>query len=272
MDKPLRNGEMRIIIRPADAQAESARLIPANVFHRTFTTVLRALKTADSSLHDKKARSEFFISDLAMGSNIFAVCEQPRSTEKAVDLLRQVAGAVYRSEFERIADHQRLARDVVAMGKAINTDYPAVAMFENDTIPLDDFFARQTERLAVAISASPIKSRYFLGSALGAFDGTLGNIDYRGTTWKGHLVLPGGMAQIECIFDKSRGEDEYNPYGNKRVSIRGRAIYTGDSQLPERIEVLDVEEFPLAHEAKDIRGSLTGGRYFSAEGFVTRIQ
>lgn len=267
MDRPLREGEIRLIIKPADAPADSARLIPANVLHRTFSTVLRALKTADAALHGKKHRSEFYISDLRMSSNVLEMREQSLSTKSSVDLLRQVAGAVYRSEFERVTENRRLASAVVAIGKAVDPSFPAVAMFEADSIPLDMFFARQTDRLAKAMSPTTLKSRYHVGSALGSFDGTLGSIDYRGTTWIGHLVLPGGGAQIECVFDRAKGEDAFNPFGNKRVTVRGRAIYTGDSQLPERIEVFDVEEIPGALEAIDIRGSLTGKRYFSAAGF-----
>ena len=102
----------------------------------------------------------------------------------------------------------------------------------------------------------PLAERlYFAGSVIGAFDGTLKNINYRGTSWRGHLVLPGGNAQIECVFDQSKGEDEYNRHGNKRVSITGRAIYTGDGPLPEHIEVVSIEDIPLAEIAIDIRGS-----------------
>lgn len=265
MDKPLRDGEMRIVIRPADVPADSARLIPAYVFQRTFNTVLHALKTADAILHDKKHRSEFLISDLRMGSNVVSFYEQPRSSEKAVDALRHVAGAVYRSEFERLVDNTKLAQSVVAIGNAVNVNYPATAMFQADSIPLDGFFAKQADRLKKAM-AKGVKSRFFAGSAIGAFDGTLGDIDYRGATWTGHLVLPGGGVQIECVFDRSKGEDAFNPFGNKRVSVAGRAIYTGDSQLPERIEVTHIEEVPLARDAIDIRGTLTGKRYFGVRG------
>jgi hypothetical protein len=47
-----------------------------------------------------------------------------------------------------------------------------------------------------------------------------------------------------------------NPFGNKNVCVTGRAIYTGDSQLPERIEVLSIEERAHVVAAIDIRGSL----------------
>ncbi|MCR6502552.1 hypothetical protein MUO32_26345 [Shinella sp. CPCC 101442] len=264
MDEPLRNCEIRLIIKPADAPADSSRLIPARVLHRTFTSVLNALKSADAELHGRKHRSEFFISNLAMSSNILEMREHARTNGSAVELLRNVAGSVYRSEFGRATEYRKLAQSIVSLGKAIDPAYPAVAVFETDVIPFDEFFARQAERLGKAMSPDSLKSRFHVGGVLGSFDGTLGNIDYRGTTWVGHLVLPGGGAQIECVFDRSKGEDAFNPYGNKRVTVRGRAIYTGDSQLPERMEVFSVEEVPLAREASDIRGSLEGKRFLGA--------
>ena len=97
---------------------------------------------------------------------------------------------------------------------------------------------------------------WFLGSAIMSFEGRLDEIDYRGAVWTGDLMLPAGTTHVECVFDKSQGEDALNPFGNKNVCVTGRAIYTGDSQLPERIEVLAIEERAHVNAAIDIRGSL----------------
>ena len=97
---------------------------------------------------------------------------------------------------------------------------------------------------------------WFLGSAIMSFEGRLDEIDYRGAVWTGDLMLPAGTTHIECVLDKSQGEDALNPFGNKNVCVTGRAIYTGDSQLPERIEVLTIEERTHVSAAIDIRGSL----------------
>ena len=97
---------------------------------------------------------------------------------------------------------------------------------------------------------------WFLGSAIMSFEGRLDEIDYRGPVWTGDLMLPAGTTHVECVFDKSQGEDALNPFGNKNVCVTGRAIYTGDSQLPERIEVLAIEERAHVNAAIDIRGSL----------------
>ena len=267
MDNQSRPDEMRIIIQASDALDNPARPIPAKVFKSIFSTLFDALKAADAELHEKKHRSEFFISHLAMGSNVFGVSEQRRSMSAtrspSIDLVKQSIGSVYRSDFSRVVTKTRLAKSIIKIGKAIDSGYPTVAYFPDQDIPLDSFFARQADRLKNAISPSAIESRFFAGSAVGSFDGRLGSIDYRGATWVGNLMLPGHGVQIECVFNRSLGEDAFNPYGNKRVSVTGRAIYTGDSQLPERIEVMSIDAIPLASKHIDIRGSLIEKQYFS---------
>ena len=91
------------------------------------------------------------------------------------------------------------------------------------------------------------------------FDGRLEAIDYRGALWRGRLALAGGETRIDCLFDKAMGEDALNPFGNKDVCVTGRAIFTGDSQLPERVEVMTIEELPRATSAIDVRGALAPG-------------
>lgn len=265
MDNSIRKDEARIVIRPAKEPENSARPIPAEVFQRAFNTFFEALKTANSEINSEKSKSEFFIAHLKIGSNEVGIFEQRRSGTQslspAIDYFEQMLGSVYRSDFSSAVESPKMAQRIINFGKAIKPEYPGVVAFPRQSIPLDEFFVEQTKRLAQAIGAPPIERKYFAGSTIGAFDGTIGNIDYRGAVWRGHLVLPGGGAQIECVFDRRRGEDEFNPHGNKRVSITGRAIYTGDGPLPERIEVIEIEDIPLAIEPTDIRGSLSGAQY-----------
>jgi len=263
----MRPDELRFVIRSADGANDDARRIPVQTFTKSLSALLAALRSANAALHNKKFRSEFFISHLSIGSNIVGVLEQRRSgctsPAPAIDLFKQCVSAVYHSNYARVVEHTDIAKSIVKIGKSIDEAYPSVVSFPGGMeIPFDTFFAKQTEKLESTISNSIAKAPFFVGSTIGAFDGRLESLDYSGAVWKGSLVLPGGSARIECIFDRSKGENEYNPFGNKRVSITGKAIYTGESQLPERIEVISIQEVPLAMEAIDIRGSLTGKHYF----------
>jgi len=77
-------------------------------------------------------------------------------------------------------------------------------------------------------------------------NGVLGKIEYLGRTWKGTRIIPGGNARIECIVERGSGEEICHRFSNKRVSTIGKAINTSDGQLPQRLEVIEIEEVPAA--------------------------
>ena len=172
------------------------------------------------------------------------------------------ADDVYQGNFQRVLGAPGIVKGIIGLGKSIDPNFPQEAKSAaSDTLLFDEFFRKQTFRLEKALSSGYTADRYFSGVVISTFDGRLGSIDYRDAVWKGYLILPGDGAQIECVFDRKKGENEFNRFGNKRVSITGRAIYTGDSLLPERIEVTSISEFELARQAVDIRGSLEGSQY-----------
>lgn len=254
-DMSVRPDEMRIVIRRSDASADDARLIPAEVFRKTFNTVLAALKAADKirrASTTRSSKSPFLVSHLRLGSNEFGFAGH----RDAVALLKRCATDVYRSDFSSVAEHPDLARKIAHLGKVAHQSYAVIAQFDGSELPIDDFFAKQVDRIENAVAETKSERSFFVGSAIGSFDGRLGNIDYRGAAWRGHLMLHTGDVQIECVFDRTQGEDAFNPFGNKRVTVTGRAIYTGDSALPERIEVVTIEAIPEASRPLDIRGSL----------------
>ena len=74
-----------------------------------------------------------------------------------------------------------------------------------------------------------------------------------------------------CIRQVERG-GRLNPFGNKTVCVTGRAIYTGDSQLPERIEVLTLEELYRAAEPIDIQGSLATASHADQDNGLDHTQ
>jgi hypothetical protein len=239
-------------------------LIPAETFKNVFDAVFKALKAASKDVHGRASDNNFLVSHLKIGSSEFGFSESHNvgdTLSSSIALFKQAAQAVAHSEFSFASEHQSLAKSLGNLGAKIDTRYSVIAVFGNgEEIPFDDFFCSQARRL-VTLERDKKTSTLFAGSAIGTFDGRLGDIDYRGSTWKGHLLLHGSSVEIECTFDKSKGEDVYNQFGNKRVSITGRAIYTGDSHLPERIEVIQIREIPLAAEYRDLRGSMRNSEF-----------
>ena len=251
--------EIRVVIRPVEARDYDLGPIPAELFKKTFDAFLTALLVTDRELQPKARSSEFLISQLALNPYEFGILEKRKAfgqtTPSAIEFFRRCAEGIYRSDYQTVVRHPRLTRAFIRIVKALDPSFHVLAQFNDTELPIDDFFRRQVDRVGAKDDVVRADN-WFLGSAIMSFEGRLDEIDYRGAVWTGDLMLPARTTHIECVFDKSQGEDALNPFGNKNVCVTGRAIYTGDSQLPERIEVLTIEERSHVNAAIDIRGSL----------------
>ena len=257
---PIWPNEIRVVIRPVEARDYDLGPIPAELFKKTFDAFLTALQVTDRELQPKPRSSEFLISQLALNPYEFGILEKRRSfgqnSPTAIEYFRRCAEGIYRSDYQTVVRHPRLTRAFIRIAKALDPNFHVLAQFSDTELPVDDFFARQVDRVGVKDDPRAQADNWFQGSAMMSFEGRLDEIDYRGAVWTGDLMLPAGTTHVECVFDKAQGEDALNPFGNKNVCITGRAIYTGDSQLPERMEVIDIEERAHVNAAIDIRGSL----------------
>jgi hypothetical protein len=249
-----------VVIRPVEARDYDLGPIPAELFKKTFDAFLTALQVTDRELQPKARSSEFLVSQLALNPYEFGILEKRKAFGQtgpsAIEFFRRCAEGIYRSDYQAVVRHPRVTRAFIRIVKAVNPSFHVLAQFNDSELPIDDFFRRQVDRVGAKDEGMVKTDNWFLGSAIMSFEGRLDEIDYRGPVWTGDLMLPAGTTHVECVFDKSQGEDALNPFGNKSVCVTGRAIYTGDSQLPERIEVLSIEERAHVTAAIDIRGSL----------------
>jgi hypothetical protein len=275
MSSPVGPDEIRVVIQPVEARDYDLGPIPAQLFKKTFDGFFTALETTDRELQPKAKSSEFVISHLALNSCEFGIMEKRKSfghnSASAIEYFRRCAEGIYRSDYQTVVRHPRLTRAFVRIVKAVDPRFHLLARFSDTELPIDEFFSRQVDRVGLR-EERPHGDNWFLGSAMMSFEGRLDQIDYRGAVWTGDLMLPAGTTHIECVFDKSQGEDALNPFGNKNVCITGRAIYTGDSQLPERIEVLDIEERAHVSAPIDIRGSLDLAEFSERDEGVDAVE
>src|SRR5271165_1044577 len=274
MSGPVGSSEIRVVIRPIETPGFEPERIPAQAFKKVFDAFLAALVAADRELHPKSGSSEFFLSHLAMDPCEFGIMEKQRSRglagASAMELFRRCSGRVYRSDYQILLSYPRLMRAFHRIVKALDPAFVVLLRHADAELPMDGFFCRQVDRVGHWSNAPSRSEGWFAGTAITAFEGRLESIDYRGLTWTGRLGLAGADVQLECVFDKSKGEDALNPFGNKNVCVTGRAIYTGDSELPERVEVLTIEELRRAAKPMDIQGSLAS--YADRDDGLDQIQ
>lgn len=235
------SNEIRVSIRPIEAPGFEPELVSAPLFKKIFDAFLSALLAADREIHAKPVASQFYVSYLDQASPGFGFIEKQRSTASAIAFIQKCSDCIRRSEYELLLRHQRVMRAFHRIAAALNSGYSVVVRYHDAEFLMDGVFCRQVHRAGSNETPSQ-KDGWSAGSAATRFEGRLEAIDYRGPLWRGRLTLADGVSEIDCVFDRSIGEDALNPFGHKPVSVTGRAIYTGDSKLPERIEVVKIEE------------------------------
>ena len=225
MGSPIRANEIRVVIRPVEARDYDLGPIPAQLFKKTFDGFLTALEMTDRELQPKARSSEFVISHLAINPYEFGISEKRRSygqnSPSAVEFFRRCAEGIYRSDYQTVVRHPRLTRAFIRIVKALDPRFSRPGPIRRHGIA-DRRFLRPPGRSGGAKDEPASQAdNWFLGSAMMSFEGRLDEIDYRGAVWTGDLMLPAGTTHIECVFDKSQGEDALNPFGNKNVCITG---------------------------------------------------
>ena len=166
--------------------------------------------------------SEFHVCALSVNPCEFGIVEKVRATgpdaASSIELFRRCAGRVYRSDYRILLQYRRLMRAFQRIAAALDPALRRPVRYHDTELPLDEFLPPAGRSGRARERRRPWRTSGSRGSAIMSFDGRLEAIDYRGAAWTGRLTLAGGETQIECVFDKSMGEDALNPFGNKDVS------------------------------------------------------
>ena len=153
MSSPIGSNEIRVAIQLVEARDYDVGPIPAQLFKKTFDGFFTALETTDRELQPKARSSEFVVSHLALNSCEFGIVEKRRSfgqnTPSAVEFFRRCAEGIYRSDYQTVVRHPRLTRAFVRIVKALDPRFHILARFNDTELPIDDFFARQVDRVGL---------------------------------------------------------------------------------------------------------------------------
>ncbi|OWU70042.1 hypothetical protein [Phaeobacter sp. 22II1-1F12B] len=237
--------------------------VPVEVFAKKISRIASALKKVDKIENGGK-RFEYVVAGLEYGSAQIDFREKTMSpkpirkspTARFVTVGRSISsGKPVTSESEGddvIIDlYESLSRDASS-----NYDYATIRSGFEQMLRVDSFFHGQVERIiqsaqAAALSVPP---KFFVGDAIGTFDGVIQAVDLKGDAPEVRLVLSAGGKSIDCVLFDMDIEDVRVALGN-RVAVTGRAIYEGQTGLPSRIEIRRMARFPIG-SIKDLSGSV----------------
>ena len=193
---------------------------PRQLFKKLFDAVYAALIAADREVHPKSASSAFLISYLSVDPCEFGLLEKVMTGAAGRRFVnrsfRRCAARVYRSDYQILLQHRRLMRAFHRIAALSTRAYVVLVQYHDTELPLDEFFRRQVGRVGLANEAPPLTDTWFAGHVVSFVRrAARGDRLSRRRSWTGRLTLAGGETQIECVFDKSLGEDALNPFGNK---------------------------------------------------------
>lgn len=218
-----------------------------DVFVRKQQVLLKGLRRIDKA-RNGGVRFDYIVEHLEIGSAVIAIHEKRTSDKPA---------------------HFSPSKELIDIGRRLSlgsrTDNPhyaaALETYENlcsrvgdrfdhgtltgikaeNVVRIDKFLQRKVITQRAHIDAEKVgeKLTHFAGSAWGAFDGRLQEIDLRAVdTRTGYFVLTAGGVEVPCVLYVDI--EDIRDIFDHRVIVEGDAIYNGKSAIPERLEIRSI--------------------------------
>lgn len=219
--------------------------VRAVVFARKLRAMIDALHAADLIANGRKAHI-YTIAKLHSSDPTVVLAER-RGFEEKMEGFEQPQSSIptFSQQFEYVKTGNRkgaspiILEPLVRLAKGRPSEFGFAEFWapKRDPIRVDEFLLKQARAMQKTEPKSD--TRWYSGVALGEFDGILSVADSRGASIVGKLTMAGGAAVVDYVCPRTLIEKVRENF-DRRVRIRGRAIYSGESGLPQRIEMMDL--------------------------------
>ena len=253
MDSPVGSSEIRVVIRAVETPGFRPELVPARFSRRSSTpSWLRWSQPTRKSMQNRSRASFSFriwARDLASSASSRSKDRSPQAADPRSNSSDAAPVASIAATIKFFCGISGLCARFTGSSRRSTRPMSFSCSTTTPNCRWTRFFCRQVDRVGGPSEVQSGTEAWFAGTAITSFEGRL-EID--------RLSRPG----LERLPDPSRRYDSnrlrvrqipgrgcVEPLRQQERSVTGRAIYTGDSQLPERIEVLKIEEQPRAADA-----------------------
>jgi hypothetical protein len=217
-----------------------------DAFVKQQQALLKGLRAIDRAKHGS-VRFDYVVEKLEIGSAVLGIHEKlisdKRTTYSPATELIRCGRQIARSEKVDEAIAKVVLKTYVELCRSTGKrfDYATLSDNEGDNvIRLDQYLRRKVHHEITSRHSEGLTSvSHFIGSAWGAFDGRLQEIDSRDRDLpEGHFRLSAGNIDIPCVLCIEA--DEIRAAFDQRVIAEGEAFYDGRSSLPDRIEIRSI--------------------------------
>jgi len=250
-------GQVRFRIHgPTADEGADTELVSARVFAAKIMALVRALQSASRMANRGKLLHDYKVARLHSSAPTVLLVEHA-VPQRRPDIFFPHSGiptfddcitAVTSGDISHARQFGDCARFLsrLAKGSRKQFGYGEVWTRSDRVFRVDGFLeerADAVERGPTAVGDIPRagETKWYIGVAIGSFDGTVRAVDLRGALPEIKLVLTAGSRQIDCVCRVEQIETIRTAL-NRRVRLEGRAIYDGRSGLPRRIEVSHISD------------------------------
>ncbi|MDH6268410.1 hypothetical protein M2360_003815 [Rhizobium sp. SG_E_25_P2] len=222
--------------------------VRADVFAKKLALLAKGLRAADQYVNGGKSVN-YLISDLQYGSAVAHIVEvecniNRRAQESSIREWHSVVRNVNQGWGISRELPRSLVKTIADLGNGSGKTFSHAELGASDdaqnVIRIDQFFDKKADRALEDLNRNSASAGIFRGTALGTFDGTLKEVDLRGTVASAKLILNLGDKEIDCTCNSVTVQNLKEALDN-RVTVSALAYYNGNDRLPEQIEIKKIK-------------------------------
>lgn len=240
--------------------AQNDRVL-ASIFAQKLASVIRGLRSADTLANGSQIH-DYVITELSGGSARVALDEvvsrHGLAMQSPVATYANCVDALSHSDFNKASTFGETVEKIASLTKGVgkNFSHAEIEIDDGRAFRVDNFLQQQASRATRLHKEAKRATRFFVGTTDATFDGEIQEVDLRGAIPQVKLIMSAGAREIDCILHGFT-LDAIRAALKVRARFEGRAVYSGDSALPARLEIRKIVPLHGSNDFRRWRGSFS---------------